>query len=124
MKCTQIENIFQKTSSSSNSDLDEERKKLARERIELELIKRKLERKMKEADNTEVSVDPYKDEEYYKPKKRKEKSQFEKDFETRWKEKFGESYNGGKQKDVQFLTFQMPNIYKDVYEICRVKIFN
>ena len=51
---------------------------------------------MKEADDNPVSVDPYKDEDYYNPKKRKEKSQFEVDLETRWKEKFGESYNGGK----------------------------
>ena len=52
---------------------------------------------MKEAEEAPaVSVDPYKDEEYYNPKRKKEKSQFEVDFESRWKEKFGESYNGGK----------------------------
>ena len=52
---------------------------------------------MKEAEEPPtVSVDPYKDEDFYNPKRKKEKSQFEADFEARWKEKFGESYSGEK----------------------------
>ena len=56
-------------------------------------------RKRKEAEDAEqslpVSIDPFRDEDVYKPKHQKYKTQFELDFENKWREKFGESYHGG-----------------------------
>ena len=37
----------------------------------------------------------FRDEDLYKPKHQKFKTQFEIDFEDKWREKFGESYHGG-----------------------------
>lgn len=75
------------------------RKAVVKERLELELLRRQLERKKREAEykseDTLVSIDPFKDEELYKPKRQLYKTQFELDFENKWREKFGESYHGG-----------------------------
>ena len=75
------------------------RKAVVKERMELELLRRQLERKKREAEyaseDTPVTIDPFRDEELYKPKKQIYKTQFELDFENKWKEKFGESYHGG-----------------------------
>lgn len=82
--------------------VEDARKALVKERLELELLRRQMERKRKEAEEAElsipVSIDPFRDEETYKPKHQKFKTQFEIDFENKWKEKFGESYHGGLQK--------------------------
>ena len=79
--------------------VEDARKALVKERLELELLRRQMERKKKEAKDAEdsipVSIDPFRDEEIYKPKHQKYKTQFELDFENKWKEKFGESYHGG-----------------------------
>ena len=75
------------------------RKAVVKERLELELLRRQLERKKREAEyasgDTPVTIDPFRDEELYKPKKQIYKTQFELDFENKWREKFGESYHGG-----------------------------
>ena len=75
------------------------RKAVVKERLELELLRRQLERKKREAEyaseDTPVTIDPFRDEELYKPKKQIFKTQFELDFENKWREKFGESYHGG-----------------------------
>ena len=72
---------------------------MVKERLELELLRRQLERKKREAEyNSEdipVSIDPFRDEDLYKPKKQIYKTQLELDFENKWREKFGESYHGG-----------------------------
>lgn len=79
--------------------VEDARKALVKERLELELLRRQMERKKKEAEEAELSIplsiDPFRDEETYKPKHQKFKTQFEIDFENKWKEKFGESYHGG-----------------------------
>ena len=78
-----------------SGDIEDERKMLVKERLELELLRRQLERKKKdEEENTILSVDPFVDEGFYKPKKTILKTKFEVDFESKWKEKFGESYHG------------------------------
>ena len=75
------------------------RKAVVKERLELELLRRQLERKKREAEyaseDTPVTIDPFRDEELYRPKKQIYKTQFELDFENKWREKFGESYHGG-----------------------------
>ena len=79
--------------------VEDARKALVKERLELELIRRQMERKKKEAEEAEqsipVSIDPFRDEDTYKPKHQKFKTQFEIDFENKWRDKFGESYHGG-----------------------------
>ena len=67
------------------------RKAVVKERLELELLRRQLERKKREAEyasgDTPVTIDPFRDEELYKPKKQIYKTQFELDFENKWREK-------------------------------------
>lgn len=79
--------------------VEDARKAVVKERLELELLRRQLERKKREAEyaseDTPVTIDPFRDEELYKPKKQIYKTQFELDFENKWREKFGESYHGG-----------------------------
>lgn len=94
------------TSSRRNQELEDDRqmvedarKAMVKERLELELLRRQMERKRREAEEAEesipVSIDPFRDEDAYKPKHQKYKTQFEIDFENKWREKFGESYHGG-----------------------------
>ena len=51
--------------------VEDARKALVKERLELELLRRQMERKKKEAKDAEdsipVSIDPFRDEEIYKP---------------------------------------------------------
>ena len=93
---------YQKQTQALESDrevVEDARKALVKERLELELLRRQMERKKKEAEEAElaipVSIDPFRDEETYKPKHQRFKTQFEIDFENKWKDKFGESYHGG-----------------------------
>ena len=93
---------YQRKSQELASDravVEDARKALVKERLELELLRRQMERKKKEAEEAElaipVSIDPFRDEETYKPKHQRFKTQFEIDFENKWKDKFGESYHGG-----------------------------
>ena len=64
--------------------VEDARKALVKERLELELLRRQMERKKKEAEEAElsipVSIDPFRDEETYKPKHQRFKTQFEIDF--------------------------------------------
>ena len=66
--------------------MEAEKRRLAEERKELEVLKMELDNLQQGKDLTKT-----------KPKhNKKRKSKFQKDFEARWKEKFGEEYSPAK----------------------------
>ena len=67
-------------------DLEEERRTLVEERLELDQMKRQF---MKDKAEGEEEV---KHKKHHRNYQKLPKTQFERDFETKWKQRFGESY--------------------------------